>query len=224
MNLFLKGKKVVVTGGTGGIGKSICKSFEDEGSLVYSISKSTGVDFSNINEVEDYASSINSVDCVVSGIGNGKSSLEYIPKNWEDVWDTNFKTAFNTAKVFIPKINDGGSLIFISSIAGVEYIGAPSDYSVSKSAIITMAKNLSKKLPLIRINTISPGNIYFPGSNWDNKTKDVKDKILSRVTMKRFGKPQEIADFVVFLSSIRASFVTGENFIIDGGQVNSFLV
>ena len=118
-------------------------------------------------------------------------------------------------------------MLFISSIAGVEAIGAPINYSTAKSALIAFSKNLSKKLAgRVRVNTIAPGNINFPGSSWEEKIKADEKKvkeIINNVPMKRFGTPKEIANSAVFLSSDKASFITGALLIIDGGQTVSVL-
>ena len=106
-------------------------------------------------------------------------------------------------------------------------MGAPTDYSVAKSALISFSKNLARKVaPQIRVNVVAPGNIYYPGGTWDLKISEneskVKQMIENEVPLKRFGKPEEVADAVAFLSSERASFITGTTLIIDGGQTRSF--
>ena len=119
-----------------------------------------------------------------------------------------------------------GCLLFISSITGVEAIGAPIDYSTAKSALNAFAKNLSRKVaPHVRVNVIAPGNIYFPEGSWDKKMKNdekkISELIKNTVPIQRFGKPEEIADTAVFLCSPRASFITGSVLRVDGGQTVS---
>ncbi len=117
-----------------------------------------------------------------------------------------------------------GTLLFISSITGMEAFGAPTDYSTAKSAIIALAKNMARKLASdgIRVNVIAPGNVYFKGGSWDEKIQQDKkrvDKILKlTVPMNRFAIPQEIANSAVFLCSDRAGFITGTTLVVDGGQ------
>ena len=116
-----------------------------------------------------------------------------------------------------------GTLLFISSIAGMEAFGAPTGYSTAITAIIALSKNMARKLaPGVRVNVIAPGNVYFKGGSWDEKIqqdkKRVDEIIKSTVPMNRFAIPQEIADSAVFLCSDRASFITGTTLVIDGGQ------
>ena len=116
-----------------------------------------------------------------------------------------------------------GVLLFVSSIAGMEAFGAPTDYSVAKTAVIALSKNMARKLaPNVRVNVIVPGNVYFEGGSWDEKIqqnkKHVDSIIKSTVPMNRFATPQEIASSAVFLCSDRASFVTGVTLVVDGGQ------
>ena len=116
-----------------------------------------------------------------------------------------------------------GVVLFISSIAGMEVIGAPTDYSTAKAAIIALAKNMSRKVaPNIRVNVISPGNVYFDGSSWDKKIKQnkkqINEMIKTKVPMNRFATPSDIASSAVFLCSDKASFITGATLVIDGGQ------
>ena len=115
--------------------------------------------------------------------------------------------------------------MFVSSIAGLEYIGAPVSYSVSKSALISFSKNLSKKLaPEIRVNVVVPGNIFFKNGTWDKKIKAnpdfVENLLKNNVPLKRFGTPEEVAELVYFINSEKASFITGSCIVIDGGQTN----
>ena len=116
-----------------------------------------------------------------------------------------------------------GVLLFVSSIAAIEAFGAPTDYSTAKSAVIALAKNIARKLaPDVRVNVVAPGNVYFKGGSWDDKiNKDqarVDELIKNTVPMNRFSTPEEIADSVLFLCSVRASFITGATLVVDGGQ------
>ena len=111
-----------------------------------------------------------------------------------------------------------------SSICGVNALGAPIDYSVSKAALISFVKNQSKILAKnnIRINAVSPGNIYFKNGNWDHKIKKNKKEVINyiknNVPLNKFGTTKNVSDIVMFLSSELSSFTTGANIIIDGGQ------
>ena len=113
--------------------------------------------------------------------------------------------------------------IYVSSIAGIEALGAPTDYSTAKTAVISLAKNLARKsAPDVRVNVLAPGNIFFENGSWDKKIKkdkkSVDEMISSEVPMKRFGTPEEVGDAAVFLCSDKAKFITGTTLVIDGGQ------
>ena len=166
------------------------------------------------------------LDGVIANVGDGRSVPDAIPEaeQWSKVWHTNFETALNTARVFLPLLQESkGNILFISSIAGLEAIGAPVDYSTAKTAVIAFAKNLARKVaPEVRVNVIAPGNVHFPESSWEEKIqtdpKIIEQMLQTKVPMKRFGTPQEIADAAVFLCSARASFITGSVMVVDGGQ------
>ena len=120
------------------------------------------------------------------------------------------------------------SITFISSITALEYIDCPISYSCSKSSLNTYSKSLSKILgpKNIRVNTISPGNILFEGSTWDKKIKNNKNAtkkyIRNNVPLNSFGNINDVASLVEYLISDKSTFITGSNFVIDGGQNNSY--
>ena len=253
MNLNLTNKKVLITGASGGIGLAISESFLQEGVKACLVSRGSKSLFENEKKLQDSyglekvfackcdctnVESLNSLknrvedqwgclDIVVVNVGDGRSVTDALPDNeqWQKTWGSNFESALQTARTFLPMLEGSkGCLLFISSIAGMEAFGAPTDYSTAKSAIIALAKNMARKLASknVRVNVIAPGNVYFKGSSWDEKIqKDKKqvDKIIkSSVPMNRFATPEEIADSVLFLCSGRASFVTGATLVVDGGQ------
>tara|TARA_B100000427_G_C15453044_1_gene570464 strand:- start:207 stop:944 length:738 start_codon:yes stop_codon:yes gene_type:complete len=245
MDLVLKGKIVLIVGGSKGIGLSIVKSFIKEGAITHVISRGD-INFSNKNmfhykaDASDHESmksikekisnnTKGKLDIVISNIGKGSGSKNPIDiKDWNSSWSTNFITGLNTASVFENLLRENkGVLIFISSIAGIEEIGAPTVYSSAKAGLIAFSKSLSHKLaPEIRVNVVAPGNIWFEGGTWDIKQKEdpgaITDMLNQKVPLKRFGTTQEVADMVLFLSSSKASFITGGCFVIDGGQTINF--
>ena len=171
------------------------------------------------------------LDGVVANVGDGRSVSDAVPdeEQWSTVWRANFETALCTTRVFLPILQaTKGCLLFTSSICGLEAFGAPIDYSTAKTTVIAFAQNLARKVaPEVRVNVLAPGNVNFPGSSWDEKLsanpRKVKAMLKSRVPMRRFGKPEEIADVAVFLCSNKASFITGTVLRVDGGQVSGVL-
>ncbi len=252
MELGLTGKRVIVTGASRGIGAAIARQFLQEKAQVQLISRGSEQLYNTEDELQKLfgadkvkaqkcdctdASALaelqravkkswQGVDIVVANIGDGRSVTDPLPDDvqWQNTWNTNFESALLTARTFLPLLQQSkGCLLFISSIAGLEAIGAPVDYSTAKAALFALAKNISKKLaPDVRVNIIAPGNIFFPGGSWDEKIKQdaarVKTIVESTVPMKRFGSVEEIADSAIFLCSDRASFITGAVLIVDGGQ------
>ena len=166
------------------------------------------------------------LDILVANVGDGASVDDALPNalQWEKTWKNNFEASLFTARTFLPMLKESkGCLIFVSSITAMEAFGAPVDYSTAKTAIAALAKNMARKLALeVRVNVVAPGNILFPGNPWDKKIKSnpnkIKDIIKENVPMNRFGKPEEVADAIVYLCSDRAKFITGSVLVIDGGQ------
>ena len=251
MNLNLDNKSVLITGASRGIGLAVAESFLQEGARTCLVSRGSSALYENekklqnvyglenviaykcdctnvesLNGLRDEVEKWNSLDIVIVNVGDGRSVSDALPSDeqWKSTWNSNFESALQTARTFLPILEESqGVLLFVSSIAGIEAFGAPTDYSTAKTAIIALAKNMARKLaPSVRVNVIAPGNVYFKGGSWDGKIKqdkkDVDEIIKSTVPMNRFATPQEIADSAVFLCSDRASFITGATLVVDGGQ------
>lgn len=251
MNLKLKNKKIVITGGSKGIGLEIAKSFSKESCSVFINSRDLKNlkkakkkinnknlyifpgDLTNITETRKFFEFVkkntSQIDSLICNIGFSTPNNiigEENYENWISSIHLNLLSAINSIYYFkrLLKKSKTPSIVCISSICGVNALGAPIDYSVSKAALISFVKNQSKILAKnnIRINAVSPGNIYFKNGNWDHKIKknkkEVTNYIKNNVPLNKFGTTKNVADIVMFLSSELSSFTTGANIIIDGGQ------
>jgi 3-oxoacyl-[acyl-carrier protein] reductase len=250
MELNLKGKNALVTGSSKGIGFSIATLLHEEGCNVTINGRNNEIlqnassgfkerihacaaDVTNPVEctklIKETIDKWGSIDILVCNVGDGfsvKPGNENF-EEWKRMFANNFYSSVNVidaAKNELSKTH--GSIVCISSIAGIETLGAPVTYSVSKAALNAYIKNMSKPLAKqgIRINGVAPGNIFFKDSVWEKKlleNPNEVEKMLQNVSLKRFGKPEEISNFVTFLCSNKSSFTTGTIFIVDGGQINS---
>ena len=250
MELSLVDKNVLITGSSKGIGFEIARRFHEEGCNViingrdkYDLekaqlklkgSRALCLDFGNFKETQEklkvIMENIKYLDILVCSIGNGVS----VPPGkesydeWQNVFSANLWPTTNAIENFKNYIKkDSGAITCISSICGLEVInGAPITYSVAKAALNAYVKGISRPLGKdgIRINAIAPGNILFEGSTWQSKLEknpdNVEKMLKDNVTLNAFGKPIDIANLVLYLSSPISNFITGSIFTLDGGQIH----
>jgi len=240
-------KKILVTGSSSGIGLAIAIKLKKKGNLVIingrnkkkliNIQKKEKFfgcengDLSNPKEAEKVVlksyKKLKGLDVIICNAGESKSSPPNDEnfKEWNKMFKQNFFTASNvieSSKKYLEKTN--GKIICISSICGNELIkGAPITYSTAKAALNFYVKSLSHYLPKnININLISPGNILFKGSVWDRKIKEnnkaVNKMLKEKVPLNTLGTLEDIVNIACYLISEKSRFISGSNFIIDGGQ------
>ena len=168
-------------------------------------------------------------DLVISNIGTGRYSNNAIVdiEEWVSCFNTNFFQAINLFNHMSGYFNSkSAQFISIASIAGCEDIGAPTPYQSAKASLIMAMKSLSRKVANqnIRVNCISPGNVFCENGIWDRKLqenrKDTENYIHNNVPLNKFINPEEIAETVLFLE--KNSSITGSNIIVDAGQTKKF--
>jgi 3-oxoacyl-[acyl-carrier protein] reductase len=173
---------------------------------------------------------VRGLDVLVCSVGSGASVRpgEESPEEWQRVFQLNFFATTNMVEAAREALfRSRGVVVCLSSICGLAALGAPVTYSAAKAALNAYVRGLARPLAErgVRINALAPGNIVFPGSVWEKKQAEdparVSDMLAREVALHRLGRPEEIADFAVFLASPRSSFATGGVFVVDGGQLRS---
>lgn len=246
--MVLKDKIALVSGGSRGIGRSIVLAFADAGAHVAFTYKSAAEaaekvkseieskgrkalaiqsDAKDINGamqvVEQVIKEFQRIDILVNNAGITKDTLlmRMSEQDWDDVLDTNLKSAFNFSKAVCRHMmgQREGRIINISSISGVMGNAGQVNYSSAKAGMIGMTKSLAKEFASrnIQVNAVAPG--FVDTDMTEKLTPQQREALLNIIPMKRTAKPEEIASVVVFLAASASSYMTGQVLCVDGGIV-----
>ena len=232
---MFKDRKLLVTGGTGSIGGSICKYFNNNGCKeIYSTTTSTNkvksdqdfikfkelnfnnIEKSNLEEILDF-----DIDYLVlnAGLNRDNIFLRMSSDDWNSVINVNLNSSFYLLKHFTKKMvkKRFGRIVFISSV--VAHTGNPGqvNYTASKAAISGMVKSLALEFSKrnITVNIVAPG--FIRSNMTDKLNEDQKNTILDRIPMKKLGESDDIAKAVGFLCSENANYITGQTLHVNGG-------
>jgi NAD(P)-dependent dehydrogenase (short-subunit alcohol dehydrogenase family) len=243
----LDGKVAVVTGGNSGIGLATAKRLQEEGAKVAISGRSrktldeavkaigNGVlavqaNVANLAEVDklyaQVAEKFGKFDVLFVNAGVGKFAPLATTSEalYDEQFDINIKGAYFTIQKALPFLNDGASIILNTSVAGSTGMEGASAYSATKAALRSLARTAAAELVGrgIRVNAVAPGPIVTPILERTGLSKEAVDAftrdIVTRVPMKRFGQPEEVAATVAFLASQDASYITGIEINVDGGM------
>jgi NAD(P)-dependent dehydrogenase (short-subunit alcohol dehydrogenase family) len=247
----LEGKTAVITGGNSGIGFATAKEFIAQGAKVIITGRNEksvrdaiaelgenahGIisDSAYMPEVEKLAEQVKTVtqniDILVINAGVGKfNTLENMTEEmFDEIMNINFKGAYFSIQQLLPLVNTGGSIVLNTSINAHIGMAGATVYAASKSALLTLAKNLSAELTSrkIRVNAVSPGPVGTPLHSTEKlglseeDLKNMGESLIKQIPVGRFGQAEEIAKTITFFASDDSAFILGSELIVDGGMYN----
>lgn len=181
--------------------------------------------------VEATAEHFGGLDILVNNVGLGRGGLleDTSDEVWHEAFDQTLYPTIRASRLAVPHLRrrGGGVILIISSIFGRE-AGGRMTYNVVKAAEISLGKSLAQHLARdgIRVATIAPGSILFPGGSWHARQQadpeGIAEFVRRELPFGRFGRPEEVGDVVAFLASPRASWISGTTIVVDGGQSRMF--
>ena len=239
----LQGKRVVVTGGTSGIGEATSRRFLDEGARVVALAvgeeeiataperlpglaAALHCDVANARQVADAFAQVDEllggVDVLVAnaGISIRKPFLEIEAADWQRVLDVNLTGVFHCAQQAARRMDaaGGGVILMTASTNGLTGHPLYADYNASKAGVIQLARTLARELaPRIRVNAVCPGYVLTPMQEAEY-TPDMLAEVDASIPLGRHARPEEIAALFAFLASEESSYLTGAVVSIDGGE------
>jgi 3-oxoacyl-[acyl-carrier protein] reductase len=253
MDLELTGKRCLVSGASRGIGRAIAHALAREGGRVAAVARGQADLVTLLGElpgqghtpitadvttadgataaVDGCVAALGGIDVVVTNVGKSfaRDASAMDDADFAKSLDMNLWSAARVAQRAVPHLvaGGGGSITMIASIWGREAGGAPA-YNAAKAAVIALAKALARDYAkhAIRVNSVAPGSILFPGGGWERRQSadpdGIADFIRRELPFGRFGTPEEVADVVAFVASPRARWITGACLSVDGGQGRAF--
>ncbi|WP_440937587.1 3-oxoacyl-[acyl-carrier-protein] reductase [Candidatus Pelagibacter sp.] len=235
-------KNIIVTGASGGIGKSIVKKLHENGAKILATGTNEeklnklknelkdieilSFDISNHEKIEEFIENATAklggnLDCIVNNAGITKDNLTIRMSmvEWSKVIDINLTSTFLMSKFAIKKMlkNKSGKIINISSVVGHTGNVGQANYTASKAGIVAMSKSLAIEYAKknINVNCVSPG---FIGTAMTDKIDDkFKQLIISKIPANRLGSPEDVANAVLFLASSYSDYISGETIHVNGG-------
>ena len=245
--MLLQGKTALITGAARGIGKAIALKFASEGAniaftdlvidengeatrqeiealgVTCKAYASNAADFQQTEEVvQQVKADFGTIDILVNNAGITKDGLmlRMTEAQWDAVIGVNLKSAFNFIHAVVPIMmrQRGGSIINMASVVGVHGNAGQSNYSASKAGMIALAKSIAQEMGPkgIRANAIAPG--FIETAMTAALPEDVRKNWMTKIPLRRGGKPEDVADVALFLASDLSSYVTGQVIQIDGGM------
>jgi NAD(P)-dependent dehydrogenase (short-subunit alcohol dehydrogenase family) len=217
----LEGKRVVVTGGSSGIGEATVRRFRDEGAHVVSIALDGEIecDVTDPAQVEAAFERVGDVDVLVAnaGISIRRPFLDIAEEDWQRVLDVNLGGVFRCAQQAARRM-DEGVILMTASTNGLSGHELYADYNASKAGVILLARTLARELaPKIRVNAVCPGYVLTPMQRVEY-TDEMLETVNETIPLRRHADPEEIAALFAFLASDDAAYITGAAIAIDGGE------
>jgi len=240
----LSGKRVLITGGAGGIGAVTAKRFLDEGARVMVLDRDEAAclrlesslptldgllqaDVASPASVarafEELDARLGGVDVLINnaGISIRHSFMDITPDEWRAVMDVNLNGIFYVAQQAARRMlaSQGGVILNMGSTNGLMGYHYYADYNASKSGVIELTRSMALELaPLVRVNAVCPGFIMTPMQEAEYTT-EMRQAFEAKVPLRRLGRPEDVAALFAFLASDEAAFITGQCFVIDGGEI-----
>jgi meso-butanediol dehydrogenase / (S,S)-butanediol dehydrogenase / diacetyl reductase len=240
----LKDKRILITGGAGGIGSGTAKRFLEEGARVYVLDRDEvacqrlkkelpglhGYIIANVADPESVKHAFDELDNLANGldvlINNAGISIRHAfmditPLEWRSVMDVNLNGVFYVAQQAARRMlaGDGGVIINMGSTNGLAGYHYYADYNATKAGVIELSRSMALELaPKIRVNAVCPGFIMTPMQEAEY-TIEMRRAFENKLPLNKLGKPDDVAALFAFLASDDATFITGQYFVIDGGEI-----